>query len=478
LSQDSFLFWLFFPSGLRPDEEEFLLQSYAKRVRLGAILGVLFMAFSNLPDLYLTPDLFQKLFAIRAVVTVFCLYTIYLLGQPRSIISITWIFYSLMLAGVTVAGLMIYFTGGCSSRWALVSGLVMLIAASVSHLPPRIMVVFSLMGLAGYLIPVVAHGHFSHSPDLTSTHLFFYSAFMVLAVSVSALQHRVTLQIVAEIRRIKDIRGALKIREEELSSKNREIETHRGLALDFDKAQTEFLANISHELRTPLTSILGFSSLLENSGQRLQNNELEMLKKIQSQGMTLLGVIENLVDFSAISNSRLELNLRPVLMNLIIYQVMDALQLEIAAAGHKVRIICSKNDRIVNVDHEWLTQALTHLLSNAIKFTPKGTGILQVGCRDVRDGVEIFVKDNGIGIEPEKQELIFQVFRQGDGSSTRKHGGAGLGLPIVKRIIELHGGSIRVKSEPGQGAEFILTLPLIDSGQAVNQPGNEAILVD
>ncbi|MDH5511177.1 MAG: HAMP domain-containing histidine kinase [Nitrospinota bacterium] len=468
MTEYSWLKKLFFPVGLAPGVEAFILQTYSWRLRIGVMLGILFLLAANLPDTLLAPGLFWKLFITRMLAVILCFYALYLLRRGGSIIYLTRIFYFLVLVCVITSGIIIYITGGCHSHWALVSGLVVFIALTVSLLPPRIIFIVFIISFTGYLIPAMMVG-FQHHLLQTYTHLFFYAGFGVLSVSVSALQHEMILKTVAEITRFKQTASSLKVREEELSTRNMELQKQKDKAQDMHRAQSEFLDNISHELRTPLTSIIGFSNLLESSGVGLGKNEMQMLGKIQSQGESLLELIENLMDLSSISSSSLTLDMKPVFLPLVIHQVVDSLQQEVAASGHQVVVDCKRDIPRVTADHERLTQVFTHLFSNAVKFTPKGEGRIEIGCQ-VQDGrVVAFVRDNGIGIEPGKSDLIFQMFRQLDGSNTRKHGGAGIGLPIVRRIVDLHGADLQMKSEPGKGTEFLI----IFQGETLdNTPAN------
>ena len=467
---------LLFPTGMKPDVEEFILQTYAKRLRIGIGLGIIFLITSNLPDLYVSPELFWQLFAFKTVGIIGSLYFLYRIRAGGSLEYLTKVFYSMVLLGASIAGIMIYLTGGCHSHWALVSGVVIFIALSVSLLPPRIMFIFFLICFAGYMIPSLIHG-FHHSLLQTYTHMFFYSGFGLLAILISTLQHNLILTTVAEISRHKQAASALKIRETELSAKNVELKAQKEKAQDMHKAQSEFLDNISHELRTPLTSILGFSSLLETSGKNLSPSQVEMVGKIQNQGEALLGLIENLMDLSSISNSSPQLQLHPVYLPLVIHQVVDSLQLEIASSGHNVTVQCRRDMPRIMADHEKLTQVFTQLLSNAVKFTPRGEGRIELGCGFEDGQVMAFVRDNGIGISEDNTEIIFQVFRQLDGSNTRKHGGVGIGLPIVKRIMDLHGATILLTSQVGKGTEFIMYFPISQEQQPVKNLENSSAAI-
>lgn len=461
---------IFFPVGLNCGEEAAIGASYTQRGRLGAKLGILLMMAANLVDWSLAPEIISKLFAIRLAGALCLAWGLFLLRRVRSIVFLTTVLYFLVIVASAVNGAEILLTGGYSSYWAMGPGLVILVAGAVAHLPARIAVLFSAIGFAGYLIPCVLAGEPPHNPMVANAHLFFYASFAVLSVSFSSFQYKLALAAAEQTKKTGEISGILRMREAELHTQNTEINLHRALAQDAGKAQSEFLANISHELRTPLTSILGFSSLLESRGQKMGGADAEMLRRIQSQGEALLSLIENLVDLSSISGPGVKLELKPVPVHLVIHQVVDALQLEIAEAGHTTTAECRDKALWIAGDHERLVRAIAHIMSNAIKFTPKGTGKLVIGCQLAEGLVEIFVKDNGVGMDPEQTGVIFKSFRQLDGSSSRKRGGAGVGLPIVKKVVEMHGGFIKVKTAPSQGSEFILSFPaLVKTAAAVSR---------
>ena len=455
---------LYLPSELDGETKSYIMKSFPGRLRTGVALTVLFIITSILPDLYLDIEVFYKLLALKSAALPLCFLMYCYLLKPVSLEKATLVFYILVMAGATVAGGMIYVTGGCGSHWALASGLVIFLAVSVSNLPSRAIVITTAIGVLGYLVPVLAHGHFSHSPLLTYSHLFLYAGFSVMAVSVSRLQFNLVRQTVDEIGKIKSFTAALEEREMELVRINEDLKAKTQAALEQNKLREEFLANISHELRTPLTSIMGFAGLLERRASLFPDSEQQMLNRIQSQGRVLLDLIDNLVELSSMSGNQIILAKRPMRIFLALSNAVDALRQDINIKGHTVEVLGAPHLGEVNGDHERLTQAITHLLKNAIKFTPYGAGKISCGCKENEGFVEVFIKDNGPGIDPEKLGIIFEMFRQADGSSTRRHGGTGIGLPIVKRIIELHGGQIHVETSQGKGANFIFTIPKVPSG--------------
>ena len=216
---------------------------------------------------------------------------------------------------------------------------------------------------------------------------------------------------------------------------------------------------MSHELRTPLNAIIGFSEvLIERMFGELNEKQEEYLKDIFSSGRHLLSLINDILDLSKIEAGKMELELTsfdlPAAME-------NALTLVKGRAGnHGIALGLEVDRRLGEViaDERKIKQVLVNLLSNAVKFTPEG-GRVEVRAAPANGGVEIAVSDTGIGIAPEDQEAIFEEFRQVGTDYARKREGTGLGLALTRRIVELHGGRIWVKSEVGRGSTFTFTLP-------------------
>jgi PAS domain S-box-containing protein len=239
----------------------------------------------------------------------------------------------------------------------------------------------------------------------------------------------------------------------------RQAQQARIEAENASRLKDEFLATVSHELRTPLNAILGYAQLLrqgEPSPERLAKGleTIERNVKIQAQ------LINDLLDVSRIISGKLRLDVQPVDLASVIQAAIDSVQPAAEAKGIRIQRVLDPLAAKISGDPGRLQQVVWNLLSNAIKFTPGG-GRVQVLLERVNSHLEITVSDTGVGIVPEFLPHVFDRFRQVDGSSTRRHGGLGLGLAIVRHLVELHGGSVRAKSGgEGQGATFIVALPL------------------
>ncbi|HEX4926864.1 MAG TPA: ATP-binding protein, partial [Burkholderiales bacterium] len=239
----------------------------------------------------------------------------------------------------------------------------------------------------------------------------------------------------------------------EIQEKTRELEVA-------NQHKSEFLANMSHELRTPLNAIIGFSEvLIEQMFGEVNEKQADYLKDIHESGRHLLSLINDILDLSKIEAGRMELELSRFHLPSAIGNAMTLVRER--AQRHGIRLDQEIDPRLGEFggDERKVKQILLNLLSNAVKFTPDG-GHIDVRARLDTDKVEIAVRDTGVGIAPEDQRLLFEEFRQVGRDGARKAEGTGLGLALAKKFAVLHGGDIRVESEPGTGSTFTVSLPL------------------
>jgi len=225
------------------------------------------------------------------------------------------------------------------------------------------------------------------------------------------------------------------------------------------RAKDEFLATLSHELRTPLNAILGWTRMLR-TGQLDPSRVDGALEVIERSARSLAQLVEDLLDVSRVITGNLRLDLRAVPINPAVEHAIDTARPAADAKGVAVSWTPDPNAGTIVAAPERLQQILWNLLSNAIKFTPSGGRIDLTTTRRAAD-VEIVVRDSGLGISPVFLPHVFERFRQADSSSTRSHAGVGLGLAIVRHLVELHGGTIEAASEGlGKGAAFTVRFPL------------------
>jgi diguanylate cyclase (GGDEF)-like protein len=225
-----------------------------------------------------------------------------------------------------------------------------------------------------------------------------------------------------------------------------------------DKLKDEFLANTSHELRTPLNGIIGVAeSLLDGATGPLAQRTKENLALIISSGRRLTTLVNDILDFSKLKNNDIAIVKTWVDLRQIVSIVMTVIRS--TTATNQVQLINDIPDDtpLVAADENRLQQILYNLIGNSVKYTEAGH--VRVFSKVTGDTMAIGVEDTGTGIPADKLEDIFRPFEQGDGSTQRDHAGTGLGLPITKKLVELHGGKIRVRSEPGRGSLFSFTLP-------------------
>jgi PAS domain S-box-containing protein len=258
------------------------------------------------------------------------------------------------------------------------------------------------------------------------------------------------------------LRKAQKVAEAANADRQRLLESERAARSEAERAsymKDEFLANLSHELRTPLNAVLGWATALR--APHFPIEELEQgLETIERNARVQAQIIEDLLDMSRIISGKVRLDVQRVDLPTVVAAGIDTVRAAASAKGVRLQTIIDPLNAPVTGDPNRLQQVFWNLLSNAIKFTPKG-GRVQVLLERVDSHLEVSIVDTGEGISPEFLPYVFDRFRQADASTTRRHGGLGLGLAIVKQLVELHGGSVRVKSSgTGKGATFIVSLPM------------------
>ena len=232
-----------------------------------------------------------------------------------------------------------------------------------------------------------------------------------------------------------------------------------------NRAKDEFLATLSHELRTPLNAVLGWTRMLRE-GTISAGKMPRALEVIERNAVAQLDLVEDLLDLSRIITGKFRLDVAPVDLGAAIAAAVEAIQPAADAKGITIDLVAGEGSGFMAGDEARLQQAVWNLLANAIKFTP-GAGRVTISRRRHDADVEVEVADTGEGIDPEVLPFVFDRFRQGDSGTTRAHMGLGLGLAIVRHIIELHGGRVSVSSEGrGRGSTFRISLPVVPSEPA------------
>jgi signal transduction histidine kinase len=275
--------------------------------------------------------------------------------------------------------------------------------------------------------------------------------------------YEMSRQRAEELRRNRDqLRKSLEYNEylnSKLVAANAELEVAREAAEEANRLKTRFLANMSHELRTPLNAIISFSYIL-GAGMKgpVTDEQRDYLMRVYDSGNHLLGLINDILDLAKIEAGRLEIYPEPLDLGKVINSVLPTAHGLTKDKPIQLVAELEPDLPLVRADPTRIRQVLLNLLSNAAKFTNRGTITVRAQPRD--DQVVVSVADSGIGLKPEHLPLVFEEYRQVDDSPSRRYSGTGLGLPISRQFIELHGGTMWVESEYGTGSTFYFALPV------------------
>lgn len=279
---------------------------------------------------------------------------------------------------------------------------------------------------------------------------------------VQIINHRDPWSLVGGLQLAANV-AAVSVDNLRLRSAEREAERWEALSHALELAsqhKSDFLASVSHELRTPLNAIIGFSEvLLDYSSDVIpEDQRTKFLTHIHESGQHLLGLINDILDLSKIEAGHMELFCEQVALAGLIEECVSTMRVVAARKRISLSTACDPPDTLINVDPARFKQILFNLLSNAVKFTPDG-GHVKVSVEAMRSRTILSVCDDGVGINSKDQSIIFDEFRQVDQGTARRREGTGLGLALVRKLVELHGGTVDVQSSPGQGSCFTIVLP-------------------
>ncbi len=320
-------------------------------------------------------------------------------------------------------------------------------------------------------IPIKASGRMSAVISLMSINQFGENSIELLSRVLDILCTRV--EGVLALRRIHEFsqelgrqnqeldaqRNELSAQAMELRQQNKELEIQETHLKEASRLKTSFLSNMSHELRTPLNSVIALSGVLSRRlAKQIPNEEFSYLEVIERNGKSLLALINDILDISRIEAGREEVEVQIFSMTHLVNDLVA--MLEPVAREKNIGLIHHQGGMDISItsDQDKCRHIIQNLLANAVKFTEKGT--VEVSVQASGAYLKVIVQDTGIGIAPEAIPHIFDEFRQADGSTSRKYGGAGLGLAIAKKYADLLGGTISVASTVGNGSEFTVSLPL------------------
>jgi signal transduction histidine kinase len=267
----------------------------------------------------------------------------------------------------------------------------------------------------------------------------------------------------ASIQQVKQLQEALlasnRQLEERVAQRTQELQQALRQLNEFNRLKTQFVSNISHELRTPLSHVKGYCELLRASSEPLTPNQREAADFIMQAAERLQRLIEDLLGFASAAQGKMLINATAFSLTEVVEAVL--LSPHITELKRHVHLHAEVPPALppILADAEKIKWAVTHLLDNAIKFTPVG-GKVSVSVAQHNRFLKLSVSDTGIGIPAERLTEVFEPFQQLDGSVTRYYGGIGLGLALVKQIVEAHGSTVAVESEPGVGSTFSFELPI------------------
>ena len=267
--------------------------------------------------------------------------------------------------------------------------------------------------------------------------------------------------------------GQLMVANEELLRQRGQLEAMNERLSEESRYKSDFLAMMSHELRTPLTSVIAFTEILQEQEDDATGERAHILGEIRQNAAILLSRINNILDVARLEAGKSELALQVVDMADVVNSVEAALEPLARTKGVVLSVEVARNVPLITADPDKARRVVENLAGNAVKFTPAGGRIdIEATFDETAGTVRVAVRDDGIGIEPADMAVIFDKFVQGDASASRRYNGSGLGLSLARELMELRGGTVEARSDPGAGSEFTAAFP-VDAGRAVAEGDQE-----
>jgi signal transduction histidine kinase len=354
----------------------------------------------------------------------------------------------LLLLPSSCISYMIYLTEGANSPYYAGLNLVLLTLGFVLRWTfPESLIAVSLVGLE-YLTACVAHARFNLHGIVINNFYFFISTSIIVVTGNYFFSQLRYGEFVARF---------------ELDQSKRDLEESNRKLVELDQLKSRFFANVSHELRTPLTLLIApLETLLHKHGKSLDAGAREMLHTMHNNGMRLLKLINDLLDVIRLESGRLELKKEPVALREFLGGLASAVRP--VALNKSIVLEAEIADEVgtVLVDRDKLEKITLNLLFNSIKFTP-ANGKVWLRAEKRGDNLTLTVQDTGMGIAEKNLAFVFDRFWQADGSSNRKFQGVGIGLALVKELVDIQNGSVTVASEEGKGATFTVSVPFVPS---------------
>ncbi len=434
-----------------PEIERAFRQDYARQtvavIRLALVVGIVVYGLFGLLDYIVAPDHYGTLWLIRfgfviPVVTAIYFYT-YSRHFPRFGEPVFAV--GMAVVGTGIVAMTAVLPEPVNGHYYAGLILVLIYCSTLVRLSYQLVIAIAVTLVVLY--EVVAVSINPVPPETLIGNNFFLISASAMAILIAYLHEYYIRRNYRHTRMLVDE----KVRSVELMMEARAA----------NRAKTQFLANMSHELRTPLNAIIGFSEVMRDQmfGPLGSERYQSYADDIFQSGSFLLQIINDILDLSRAEVGQLTLNETSFDMVATIDQCLRLFRDQAAGAGIRLSVRDLPHEVRVHGDERLLRQALANVISNAIKFTQKGGAVTIDVAQEADRSIEINIVDTGTGIAPDEIDLVTQPFVQLANAYTREHAGAGLGLPLAKRTLELHGGDLRIDSRPGIGTTVTLTLP-------------------
>jgi signal transduction histidine kinase len=430
------------PDAVREAFLEHDRQTILKNVQIGCLLGIVLMPFGAVLDFFYGGDV-SRFLGLRLLCSLF-------IGIFWAVVLTPWGRQHQRKLGVLLAllpaffiSLMVYREQGSDSPYYAGLNLILLLMGLVLHWTFAESAVAVVLVIAMYIVACVLHGQIER--NVFANNLYFLSLTGVIAMTGSYIQSRARFREFVLRYELDQSRSAL----EEGNRKLKEM----------DEIKSRFFANISHELRTPLTLLIApLETLLNRFGRSMDEETHNMLLTMQSNGMRLLKLINDLLDLVRLESGRMEVKSDPLEVAAFVKGIASAARQVAEDKRLRLETVVDPALRTVLTDRDKLDKIVLNLVFNAMKFTPSGG---RVELRAEKQGEEfvLAVADTGMGISEKNLAHVFDRFWQADGSSKRKFQGMGIGLALVKELVEIQGGKVTVASQEGKGTTFAVRLP-------------------
>ncbi len=443
---------------LRNAFTEYELRERIRNTKIGCFLVVTLMPAGSLLDYFVYPDQLWPFLQLRLWCAAIAGLIWGFLYRDLGKRSGRWSGVVVPLLPVIFIAKMIAVNEGFESPYYAGLNLVLLAVGTVLRWTFLESIVAAISVFVIYICAGIWHGHIVNRGIVFNNFYFIILMDLILVVGTYFQYNQRFREFV--------LRFELDQNRQKLEETNRKL-------VELDRIKSRFFANISHELRTPLTLLLApLQTLIQERGLALEPEMRQLLLIMQSNGMRLLKLINDLLDLVRLESGKMEVKREPVVIEPFLHGLANAVKASAQDRGIRLEVSSSPTLGTILTDSDKLERILLNLLFNALKFTPAG-GKVEVKARKEGDALVLEVSDTGTGISEEQLPFIFDRFWQADTSSQRKYRGVGIGLALVKELVEIQGGKVEVSSEIGKGTQFRISMPYEepdrDSGQMLQE---------